>query len=649
MYQYFARSRGAAVVRGAGLAVLLALTGVPAPAGAAVDATPAEVPSALTPDVRDSAVAAILDAGEKVVVGGAFTRVRDQKEGPERTRRNLFAFRKATGAVDADFAPEVDGEIRVVIAGPNPGTVYIGGRFTAVNGLPARRVALLNVDDGSLVAGFRPPALDGLVKDLALVGDRLLVAGTFTAAGGQRRNGLASVDARTGALDDYLATTLTGNHNHDGTPDTAQAPVGAENLAVSPDGQHLVVIGNFRLVDGVPRHQVVRLDLGADRAAVRDWATDAFQARCAAHAYDFWVRDVSFAPDGSYFVVATAGGSYPETLCDTVTRWETARTGEDQVPTWVSASGGDTFLSAVAGASSVFVGGHFRWLNNPLGDNRAAPGAVGRASIAALDPASGLPQRWNPGRNPRGYGVDELHLTREGLWMGSDTAYVGAKEWRRERIAFFPRGDLPVHPRTTPSLPGDVYQLAAGGARARRYDGAHVVGAPRPITVPADLGRATAAFWVGGTLFHVTDGVLHRRGFDGRTVGAPVRVDPYHDRKWDTVETGSQPHEGQTYRGAYPHLYEQLGQLTGAFYTAGRLYYTLAGRSALYWRWCDPDSGTVGAQEFLAAVPPGADLAASRGVFVAGRYFYQVDGRTGALLRRAWTGANPWGAATVVS
>ncbi|WP_189114638.1 hypothetical protein [Pilimelia terevasa] len=646
--------------RAVGLLVmgLVAVAGCPGPADAAAAvsaetraANPdtgmlATVPSARTPDVRDGAVDAIVDLGDTVVVGGDFTQARDPGGGTAAARRHLLAFAKATGRVDPAFAPVVNGEVRAVAAGPIPGTVFVAGRFATVNGVRQPRLALLRVRDGGLVAGFRPPVLNGAVKDLRLVGDRLLVGGSFTRAGVARRVGLASLDARTGRLDDYLTAALSGNHNYAGTG--ARAPVGVENLAVSPDRRHLVVIGNFRRVDGVTHRQIVRFDLGARTARVRDWRTDAFAPACNAHAFDHWVRDVAFAPDGGYFVVVTTGAHFPGTLCDSVTRWETGRRGPGQQPTWANHSGGDTFLSVAVGRSSVFVGGHFRWLNNPLGADVAEPGAVGRASIAALDPASGLPQRWNPGRNPRGYGVDEMHLTRDGLWLGSDTRYLGNKEHQRERIAFLPFGPAAVHSRAVAALPGRVYQFGAAH-RVREYDGDRQVGPPAELAgVTADWRRARGAFWVGGTLFYGEGGTLRRRAFSGRALGEPAVVDPYHDPKWDTVLTGSKPDLGQTYAGVATSFHAQLPQVSGMFYADGRLYYALTGRPGLYWRWFDPDSGTVGAVP--ETVPGVTGLAATTGIFVAGGHFYAAYVTTGSLLRRAWTaGVGPTGPATAVS
>jgi len=51
-------------------------------------------------------------------------------------------------------------------------------------------------------------------------------------------------------------------------------------------------------------------------------------------------------------------------------------------------------------------------------------------------------------------------------------------------------------------------------------------------------------------------------------------------------------------RGVKSGYYNELPSVTGAFYSDGRLYYSLDGQSTLHWRYFNPDSGTVGGQEF---------------------------------------------------
>ncbi|WP_262285106.1 malectin [Micromonospora sp. MA102] len=479
--------RSFALVTAAFLGVGGVLSASPALAAPGHDTVVSSDTSSNTPNIMDGTVFAIHDAGSKVIAGGSFTQVRNRNKSTDIDRNRLLAFDKATGTVDEAFAPVLDGDVLAIIAGPTAGTVYIAGDFNTVNGVNRRKLALLNVADGSLVTTFKGPAFNGLVNDIAKVGDRLLVGGIFSKIGTDVvRNGVASINANTGALDDYLTVALTENHNWTpGSTGVAKAGVGAEKLAVSPDEKQLVIIGNFKKANGVVHDQIVRINLGDSAATIADWNTDSYSGACKYSAFDSWVRDVQFAPSGKYFVVVTTGASYPGTLCDSAARWETAATGDGQKPTWTNFSGGDTFLSTGISEEAVYVGGHFRWANNPLARDQAGPGAVPRPSIAALDPASGLPLAWNPGRNPRGYGVTEMLVTQEGLWIGSDQDYIGDREFLRKKIAFFPLdgGNAP-HSTSTKGLPGNVYQAG----RAAQTEVLYRVNAGGPAIPATDGG-----------------------------------------------------------------------------------------------------------------------------------------------------------------
>ncbi|HEU4426114.1 MAG TPA: malectin domain-containing carbohydrate-binding protein [Pilimelia sp.] len=524
-------------------APVAATAGAAAPATGAATATvtgalqhPAivnTVPSDLTPDILDGTVVAIHDAGTKIIAAGSFTTAQNRDSDVDIPRNYVLAFDKATGLVDDAFAPIVDDEVKAVIAGPVPGTVYLAGAFNAVNGVTRRKIALIDTADGSLVDSFRGPAFNGRINDVVRVGGRVLVGGTFTSAGAANpRGGLASLDENTGAVDSYLTVSLTENHNFDGSG--ARSGVGPDHFALSPDGTQLVVIGNFRKADGVLHDQVVKLDLGPDAATVANWNTDRYQPECAWWAFDSWVRDVAFSPDGTYFVIVTTGAPFAGTLCDTAARWEAAATGTGLQPTWVDYTGGDTLLSVAISEQAVYVGGHTRWLNNSDGADSAAAGAVGRASIAALDPVNGLPLAWNPGRHPRGYGVAELYLTPDGLWLGHDQLWIGNFQYRRERIAFFPLyGGSPPHPTTTASLPGNVYQAGNDPLRTVLYR----VNAGGPALAAGDSGPD----WASDTglfspyrNFGSTTSAFGAVGSVDATVptGTPAAV--FTDERWDS-------------------------------------------------------------------------------------------------------------------
>ncbi|HZN17430.1 MAG TPA: hypothetical protein VFB84_04455 [Micromonosporaceae bacterium] len=636
-------------------AILASPTGAPALAGPGHPGLVAGLPPATTPDIVDGHVRGIFDAGAKVVAVGTFTQVRNRDSAVSLPRRYVLAFSKADGRVDTVFAPVVDGVVNAVIAGPAPGTVYLAGRFNSVNGVTRRKLALVNVADGTVVTSFAPPVINGGVNDMAVVGGRLLLGGVFTRIAGQPRNGLAAVSAVTGALDSYLGDiALTEHHNWTEGSTGAKAGVGADKLAASPDGTQLVVIGNFKRANGVLHDQVLKIDLGATAATVANWNTDDYQPRCRAQAFDSWVRDLAFSPDGAYFVIVTTGAPYAGTLCDTAARWEAAATGANASPTWVDYSGGDTLLSVAVTEQAVYVGGHIRFMNNTRGTGGATAGAVGRPSLAALDPLSGVPLAWNPGRHPRGYGVSDLYATAEGLWVGHDTDWMGNHQYRRERIAFLPlAGGYTPHPSTVATLPGRVYQAGGvtgapvNGIFVRGYDGASSAASLAPVANPdgTPWGATRGAFWVGGTLFYGLNGALYRRTFGGTAFGPPTLVDPYHDPYWDYVVTDSGP-TGQTYRGVTTGYYAELANVTGACYVNGRLYYTLNGQSGLFWRWFSPDSGVLGDRFQVPGVTGFAD---SGGIFVAGGRLYRASRSTGTLSRMSFVNGVPTGTATVVS
>ena len=101
-------------------------------------------------------------------------------------------------------------------------------------------------------------------------------------------------------------------------------------------------------------------------------------------------------------------------------------------------------------------------MNNSHGYDFAGPGAVPRPGIAALNPVNGMPFSWNPGRNPRGAGAYAVLATPTGLWVGSDTDYIGNRQYLHRKIAFFPLAGGEVPPAdTTPTLPGRVYTAGA--------------------------------------------------------------------------------------------------------------------------------------------------------------------------------------------
>lgn len=615
---------------------------VPVP-HAAHDRVVSPVPASWTPQVKDGKVRAITQVGNIMVVGGGFTRVSNSGGGGLVNRQNIVAFNATTGAIVSAFNPTISGQVATLAPGPTSNTVYIGGAFSSVNGV-AGKVFLLNVTNGQTVATFKAPNMNGAVNNVVRAGNRLFVAGNFTSVANTPRGGLATLDATTGVMDTFLTVSLKVNHNYTGQPGEAAGAVGARSMDISPDGRWLVVGGNFKKADGLDRDQVVMIDLAGATAVVRpDWRTLRFEPRCAYWAFDFYIRDVAFGPSG-HFSVVTTGAPFPGTLCDTATRWTTASSPTAQ-PLWIQDTGGDTMYSVADTGAAVYAGGHQRWHNNAGARDTTGPGAVPRPGLGAFDLRNGVPLSWNPARQPRGIGAEALLATPAGLWLGSDTDYIGNAQYWRPRLAFFPlTGGKVVGPGQTVQLPASVYRGTTSLTRSS-YDGVN----PPSAAVVAPGGGITwssvrGAVMIDGELFYNTsDGNFHRRSFDGVNYGADQLIDPYNDPLWSTVKTGS---GSGTYRGKKPSYYTQISSIRGIAYADGKLYYTRTGSAQILSRDFSPESGIL--TESTSTVT-GFSVSNVQSIFFSGGSLYFTNSSTGTLSRVAWANGAPQGAATVIS
>ncbi|WP_030165423.1 PKD domain-containing protein [Spirillospora albida] len=584
-----------------------------------------------TPQIQDGEVKSIVKIGGKIYIGGSFTQVKEAGSNkPVLTRNRMFAFDAATGAIDPAFTPNVDkNEVSVLLPAPDGKSLYAGGNFGYINGVRTFVLARVNADTGAPITSFKPQ-FDARVRDLRLAGGRLYVAGTFATVGGAARPALATIDPQTGARDDFLDLAFAGTQTGDGVTQVYK-------MDVTPDGSQLVGIGNFSSVAGATRRQIVMLDISGTSAQLANWDTVRYADQCS-QSFDTYMRDVDFSPNGRFFVVTTTGAYGGATkLCDTHARFETAQTGGGQQPTWVNVTGGDTSYAVEITDTAVYAGGHFRWANNPFAGDRAGQGAVSREGIVALDPASGLPYSWNPGRT-RGVGVFDLLATSEGLWMGSDTDIAGGEQ--HMKLAMFPlAGGTEVAANDTGALPGKIYSGGATTAlgqnylRNRSFDGTTAGTVADGDTAGLDWRTVRGAFMINGELFHgSSSGAFSRRSFNGTTLGEPKAIDT-----GDRLVTMSTWHS-------------QVQSITGMFFANGRVYYT-RGQSALYYRGFTPENNVVGAQEFTAVGNlPGMSWSQVGGMFVDGDELYYVNNSDGRLYRVAFSASGvPSGTPTLVA
>lgn len=430
----------------AGAVTLAATAGlIFAPPAAAVNVQHTEVvsedPVNWTPHALDGTVYAITQVGNRVYMGGSFTQVRNSNNNTVLNLPSLVAFNATTGQIDTSFTPEVGGTVETLVGSADGQSVYVGGAFTNVNGQTRRRVARVNAATGDNWPGFTPPNISAVVKDLALVGNRLIVGGAFQTVDGATRRGLTAINAATGAADSSINMGIDGARVVNGN----SGPVKVEAMDVTPDGSRLVIIGNFSTVGGQARHQVAVININTTPATLNAWATSRYQVACAS-GHPSYVRDIDISADGQWFVIVATGFTYAGRLCDAAARWDFGTAAPNKQPTWVNYTGGDTLLSVAITGVAVYVGGHQRWMD--ARDSPGQNGGVVREGIGAIHPTTGRALAWNPGKE-RGVGTDALYSTPTGLYIGSDTSTTAGEF--HGKIAFFPLPSAPINQNTLPT------------------------------------------------------------------------------------------------------------------------------------------------------------------------------------------------------
>ena len=294
-----------------------------------------------------STVFAITVQGDRVYIGGKFTKLKNIATGQYVTRNRIAAFDASSGDLITSFNPNVNGTVRAIAVSDDGGTVYIGGEFTSVDGTARSRVAALT-SSGSVISGWSPSA-SSTVRDLVIAGSDLFLAGTFGKVDGAARGGLARVDAATGALSTWKVPTTGGR---------------PRSIFPSPNGTDLIIAGSFSGLEGQARPFLGSATL--DYGDVTEWAPPAACDTCD-------IFDVVAAGGDVFGAVGGGGGR--------AVKWS-ATTGALQ---WSVRSDGNAQAVAVVG-TTLYVGGHF----GPTFAGQA------RGQLAAVSTGTGQLLPWAP-------------------------------------------------------------------------------------------------------------------------------------------------------------------------------------------------------------------------------------------------------------
>ena len=394
------------------------------------------------PKISNGEISDIAAIGNVVYVAGTFTSY--TKGTTTVTANGLAAWDSNTGALLPNFRPVIaGGGVAAVEASPDGTKLFITGTFKTINGVARSKVASISPTTGAAVTSF---AFTGNTNNpgnaLAATNTTLYIGGRFTIVNGVARSGLAAVNATTGAVDLGFNLPLTGGIGVNGA-------LTVQQLKLTHDETKLLVVHTGRQIAGQDRLGVGLRDTATK--ALLPWRTRLWDDNLARLGGVTRIYAGDISPDDSYFVVTSGSGGDAPPISDTAVRFPIA--GADNVqPAWVSRHF-DSVYSVAITEKAVYLGGHFQFEPSPTapspwpglsnvgyGTGQGLSGyglgddVVRRDHLSAVDPATGHAVEWDPGSNSF-QGNKAMLATSRGIFAGGDAGIQGGKSVGR--IAFF--------------------------------------------------------------------------------------------------------------------------------------------------------------------------------------------------------------------
>ncbi len=346
----------------------------------------------------DNTVNAVGYLGTSVYAGGIFANaVRNGKLTP---RTRLGALNATTGVL-LSWAPTADGPVNALVADPATDTIYIAGTFTHVNGVSRDGIAQLDATTGALTT-FKH-TVSGTPRTLALAAGRLYLGGSITTVDGVTVGNTAAFLLATGARDAGFVAT-------------ADEPVFA--IAYDSPYARLYLGGKFHNINGVAKTgklAAVSPTTGAPLTAFKSAVT-------------VQVKDISFGPDTVYAALGGAGG-------------RAVAYGPTGKVLWQATTDGDTQAVQYYGGV-VYIGGHFdHACKSPLVaavGGACLDGSTSRVKFMAVDAVTGALLAWDP-HSSGVHGVIDLAVspTLDKLAAGGEFSTIGGSY--RKKFAQFSR------------------------------------------------------------------------------------------------------------------------------------------------------------------------------------------------------------------
>jgi PKD repeat protein len=424
-------------------------------------------PRTNTPTINNGEIWDIEVIGNRVFIAGSFTSIVNNTANNKTSynQKYLASYNIDTGLVDTSFRPTFNGGVAAVEASTDGTKLFVGGSFNTVNGVAEQKVASLNLTTGAPLSTFNfSKSTNNAVTALAASNSTLYVGGRFTRINGVLESGLAAVNTSTGVVDTTFTNTITGGVGVNGALDVQQ-------LKLTHDESKLLVLHTGRQIDGQDRMGVGIISTQTKQ--LLPWHSSLWSDNIARVGGVIRVYAMDVSPDDSYFVVTAGSGGDAPPISDTAVALP-VNGGADPTnvqPLWISRNF-DSVYSVAITEDAVYIGGHFQFNDSPtadvpypgltnvgygtgqgLGGYALGDQVVRRDHLGALDPANGRALEWDPGSNSF-EGNKALLATPRGLFSGGDAKIQGGV--KTGDVAFFDYNSVPADGTTTTTITAPI-------------------------------------------------------------------------------------------------------------------------------------------------------------------------------------------------
>jgi hypothetical protein len=382
----------------------------------------------LSPTKAVEQIRQIAQCGGRMYAVGSFSRISQGKK--VYIRHNVFSFKARRPYTLTPWHPNVKGEVNTIaFNGNHCETAYLGGDFTKIGKHKVANLAEVRTNHtGRVVKAFKARP-DRAVATLMVWKHHLFTGGFFvTMNGSTKHQYFASLRPKTGRDDGYLSLHISGKYLYKSPRghEVVDNPTRIFKMQLNHRGTRLLVEGDFTRIGHKRRQQIAMLTLGRNHARTSRWYPTEFNRKCAAN-QPFYAQAAAWsANDRQVFVATTGGGpnrgkgslaSQPRSgLCDAAAAFPVKQRRVRHQ--WINYTGCDSLFAVAADRSTVYIGGHERWVNDRLGCNVKAGKAQDAQGMAGLSPRHGR-LTYNPTRS-RGFGADDILIRPRGLWVASD-------------------------------------------------------------------------------------------------------------------------------------------------------------------------------------------------------------------------------------